>query len=243
MTVTEPLAPSRDDLAAMSPEEFVDLIRAELSKPGQGMLNHPVVLDMEAGTATRDQLKLWTEQFYLHISKMLPWIGLMFTNCPYEEVRATLVKNLAEECLGTFTNTAAHPELLLRYAEALGDDAARIREAEQLPAGRRLTDYFEFMGRCREWYVPLAAIGIGLESFVPETFRRIVDANKANYGMSDDDLVFWTMHIIADEEHGDEGIEIVSEWVTDAEGRRHVYDCTIETGRLFHDLWMVYSQA
>lgn len=243
MTMTESLAPSADELAAMTPEQFVELIRSELSKPGQGMLNHPVVLEMEAGTATTAQLKLWTEQFYLHISKMLPWIGLMFTNCPHEEVRTTLVKNLAEECLGNFTNTAAHPDLLLRYAEALGDDPDRIRAAEQLPAGRRLTDYFEFMGRCREWYVPLAAIGIGLESFVPETFTRIVEANKANYSMTDEQLIFWTMHILADEEHGDEGIEIVSEWVTDAEGRRNVYDCTIETGRLFHDLWMIYADA
>jgi hypothetical protein len=61
--------------------------------------------------------------------------------------------------------------------------------------------------------------------------------------MTDDDLIFYTMHILADEEHGDEGIEIVSEYVTDPVGRKQVFDCTVETGRMFFDLWNVYKLA
>ena len=200
------------DLEEMSPASFVELIRSECSKPGYGMKNHPIVEEMEAGTITIPQLQLFTEQFYLHISKMLPWIGAIYVRCPHEEVRTSLVKNLAEECTGYQTQTDAHPDLLLKFADALNADTDKIKQSEQLPDGRRLTEYFEFMGLCREWFVPLSAIGIGLESFVPETFTRIVNALKDNYGMSDDDLIFWTMHIIADEDHGDEGIELVSEY-------------------------------
>ena len=64
-----------DELAEMTPEEFVNQIRHECMKPGRGMHNHPLVLGLEAGTVTIPQLQLFTEQFYLHISKMLPWIG------------------------------------------------------------------------------------------------------------------------------------------------------------------------
>ena len=235
------LAPATADLAEMTPEAFVGLLREECAKPGRGMADHPVVAAMEAGTVTVPQLQRFTEQFYLHISRMLPWIGAIYVRCPHEEVRTTLVKNLAEECTGYQTQTDAHPTLLLRFAEALGDDPDRVRAAEQLPAGRRLTDYFEFMGMCREWYVPLSAIGIGLESFVPDTFTRIVAAMKANYGMTDDDLIFWTMHIIADADHGDEGIELVSQYALTGEARKAVFDCTVETSRLFHDMWMLYD--
>lgn len=242
MTVTD-LARTKDDLGAMTPEEFVATLRSECAKPGHGMQDHPIVHGMESGTVTIPQLQLFTEQFYLHISRMLPWIGAIYVRCPHEEVRTSLVKNLAEECTGYQTQTDAHPELLLRFAEALGSDTAAIRAAEQRTEGRRLTDYFEFMGLCREWYVPLSAIGIGLESFVPDTFTRIVAALKANYDMTDDDLIFWTMHIIADEEHGDEGIEMVSNYALTAEARKNVFDCTVETSRLFHDMWMLYEQA
>lgn len=236
MTLLE-TAPSLERLADMTPEEFVELLRSELKKPGGGMHDHPIVLEMEDGTLAVEQQVLFCEQFYLHISRMLPWIGAIYVNCPYEDVRTTLVKNLAEECMGIETKTKAHPELLLEWGAALGGDIEEMRAAKQLPAGRRLTEYFEFMGLCREWYVPLSAIGIGLESFVPDTFTRIVAAQKKNYEMSEEDLIFWTTHIIADAEHGDEGIELVSAYATEPHERDAVYHCTIETGRLFYDLW------
>lgn len=243
MTMTESTIPplGTDELAAMSPEEFVAQIRARCCQPGHGMMDHPVVAGIEAGTVTLPQLRLFTEQFYLHIRNMLPWIGEMYVNCPFEDVRLTLVKNLAEECLGTFSGTKGHPDLLLDFAAAIGADVEAMRAGEQLPVGRRLTEYFEFMARCRPWFVPLAAIGIGLESFVPVTFRRLVDAFQHSYGLSDEAVRFWSMHILADSEHGDEGIEIVSRHVVDPAARRYVFDGTVETARLYYDLWNVFT--
>ena len=242
MTLTD-ATPTRAELAEMAPAEFVALIRSACVEPGHGMQDHPIVNAMEAGTATIAQLRLFTEQFYLHITRMLPWIGAIYVRCPHEDVRTALVKNLAEECTGYQTGTDAHPALLLKFAEALGSDVGALINKDQVTEGRRLTEYFEFMGLCREWYVPLSAIGIGLESFVPDTFTRIVEAMKTNYGMTDDQLIFWTMHITADEEHGDEGIQMVSDHALTADARKHVFDCTIETSRLFYDMWNIYQGA
>ena len=44
-------------------------------------------------------------------------------------------------------------------------------------------------------------------------------------------------------EHGDEGIELVSEYALSSDARKQVFDCTVETSRLFHDLWNVYKAA
>ena len=71
-------SPTTDDLTAMSPAQFVELLREQLRQSGGGMHNHPIIEAMEAGTATKEQLALFGAQFYLHISKMLPWIGLMY---------------------------------------------------------------------------------------------------------------------------------------------------------------------
>jgi pyrroloquinoline-quinone synthase len=234
---------TKDDLASMSPEEFVDKIRDELKKPEAGMHDHPFVKALEAGTATIPQILLFCEQFYLHISRMLPWIGAIYVRCPHEEVRTALVKNLAEECTGYITETGPHPELLLDFAESLGADRNAMINAEQMTEGRRVTEYFEFMGLCREWYVPLSAIGIGLETFTPETFTRMVAAFKKNYGCTDEQLIFWTMHIMADQDHGDEGIELVSDWAISGESRKAVFDCTVETSRLFYDMWDLYERV
>lgn len=228
---------SAGELAGLTPAEFVAGLRAACCRPGRGMAGHPLVLAVEAGTATLPQLRLVTEQFYLHIRNMLPFIGQIYVTCPYEEVRTTLVKNLAEECLGVFSKTKAHPDLLLDFAAAIGLDPAAVRAAGQLRAGRRLTEHFEFMANCRPWYVPLAAIGIGLESFVPETFTRLVAAFRANYGLSEQQVEFWSMHIMADSEHGDEGIELVSAHAESGEARQYVVDNTVETAARYYELW------
>jgi pyrroloquinoline-quinone synthase len=243
MTITIQRQPSLEELGAMTPSEFVELLRTTCSQPGRGMADHPVVIAVENGTATLPQIQLFTEQFYLHIRNMLPWIGQIYVRCPYEDVRLTLVKNLAEECLGTFTGTKAHPELLLEFGEAIGLDVEATRAKEQLPVGRRVTEYFEFMSNCRPWYVALAAIGIGLESFVPDTFTRLVEGFKRNYQLTDEQLVFWTMHILADQEHGDEGIEIVSDYATTPEARRFVFECTVETSERYFELWNIFQSV
>ena len=84
MAITD-LSPGRQELAELTPAEFVGLIRAECAKPGHGMQDHPIVEAMEAGTVTIPQLRLFTEQFYLHISKMLPWIGAIYVRGLTEE--------------------------------------------------------------------------------------------------------------------------------------------------------------
>lgn len=231
---------SQERLGALTPGEFVALLREECGQPGRGMANHPVLSALEAGSVTLPQLRLFTEQWYLHNRNMLPWIGQIYVTCPHENVRATLAKNLAEECLGAFTGTKAHPELMLDFAAFIGMDVEQTRNKEQLPDSRRVTEYFEFMAKCRPWYVPLAAIGIGLETFVPEALTRMRAALKANYGIPDDKLVFWTMHITTDIEHGDEGTEMVAKYAVTPQARKQVYDATIETSVLYFGLWNMF---
>lgn len=234
---------SDEELATMSPEAFVGALRDAIRENGYAMSDHPLVAELEAGTATLPQLRFWTEQFYLHIRNMLPWIGEIFVNCPHEDVRAALVKNLAEEVLGSWYAGKSHPDLLLDFAAAIGADPEQVRDAKQVPTSRLVTDYFEFMATRRPWFVALAAIGIGLESFVPEAFTRIVEAFKKNYALNDDQLKFWSIHILADEEHGDEGIELVEKYARTAEDRKYVFDCTLETARLYYDMWALYKAA
>lgn len=228
-----------DELGAMSAEGFVTKLRDEIRARGHAMDDYPLVTGLEDGSIDLKDLHLWVEQFYLHIRNMLPWIGEIYVKCPHEDVRTSLVKNLAEEVLGTWYAGKSHPDLLLDFAEAIGADTDAIRAGTQIPVSRVLTDYFEFMANRRPWFVALSAIGIGLESFVPAAFTKMVTALKSNYGMTDDQVKFWSIHIIADEEHGDEGIELVEKYALTPEDRKHVFDCTLETVRLYHELWQL----
>ena len=232
---------TEEQLGAMSPAEFVGTLRSYISQPGRGMIDHPVVSAIENGTMMLPQMKLFVEQFYLHVRNMLPSIGEMYAKCPEEDARNVLVKNLAEECLGVFTKTKGHPDLLLDFGAAIGMDIPATKLRTQVPESKRLTNYFEFMANCRPWFVPVSAICLGLESVVPPTFTRIADGLRKHYGMKEDQIVFWTLHIVADVEHGDEGIDLVSRYALTPEARRLVFEGTVETSRLYYDLWNVWQ--
>jgi hypothetical protein len=51
------------------------------------------------------------------------------------------------------------------------------------------------------------------------------------------------MHIKADEEHGDEAIDLVARHVHTPEDRAAVYTCTLETAERFYALWDLYRTA
>ena len=60
--------------------------------------------------------------------------------------------------------------------------------------------------------------------------RRLLDID----GMTDEQVIFWQMHILADQDHGDEGIEMVSNYAITGEQRKAVFDCTIPI-----DIWLI----
>ena len=78
---------------------------------------------------------------------------------------------------------------------------------------------------------------------MPDTFTRMVAALKKNYGIKDDKLVFFTMHIMADQEHGDEGIEMVAKYAVTPLARKQVFDATVETSALYYKAWNIFTLA
>ncbi len=232
-----------DELADLTPADFVALLRGLCALPGRGYLDHPLVRKIEAGTATLPQLRLFVEQFYLHTRNMMPAFGHMSSVCPFEDARNTLIKNLAEEAYGAVSGTKGHPDLLLDFGAAIGVDPVATKQKRQLRPSRKVTDYYEFMSFCRPWYVPVAAIGAVMEASTPDTFGRMADGFRKNYGLKDEQLLFWTMHVEADKEHGDEGVEIVERYVTTPEARAQVLECGVENAENWYGMFDIHRMA
>jgi pyrroloquinoline-quinone synthase len=230
-------------LAAMSPAEYVKELRAICSKPGRGLTNHPFITAIESGTMTLPQLQFFAEQKYLHVRNMMPFFGQMACTCPHVEARTTLIKNLAEESFGAMSKTKGHPEHFLDFCAALGMDTDAVQKKRQIGASLKLTTYYEFMSNCRPWFVPVAAIGAVMEAAVPDAFTRIAAGLKKNYGLKDNQIEFWTMHVEADKDHGDEGEELVHEYVKTPAARAQVFECGVENSEHFYNLMNMYTMV
>ena len=232
-----------DELGQMSPDAYVAKLRAVCGMPGRGYIDHPLVRGIEAGTISMPQLRFWAEQTYLHIRNMMPAFGTMAMKCPHIGPRTTLIKNLAEECFGAISGLKGHPEMMLDVCIAFGMDPAEVQTRRQLRPSRKVTDYYEFMANCRPWYVPVAAIGAVMEAATPDTFGRMADGLKKNYGLNDQQVLFFTMHVEADQDHGDEAIELVEHYVDTPEARLQVFDCAIENAENWYGLFDCYRMV
>ncbi len=65
----------------------------------------------------------------------------------------------------------------------------------------------------------LSGLLIGLESQVPRIYSKTTPPLLEKYGFSEDEVTFFSIHIVADVEHGEKGFEIVEKYATTDEQR------------------------
>jgi len=63
----------------------------------------------------------------------------------------------------------------------------------------------------------IASILIGLESQVPQIYSKTTPPLLEKYGFTEEEVVFFRLHILADTEHGERGYEIVDEYANTPE--------------------------
>jgi pyrroloquinoline-quinone synthase len=61
----------------------------------------------------------------------------------------------------------------------------------------------------RPFVEALAGMFVGLESQVPQIYSRTTPPLVEKYGFTEDEIVFFRLHIVADEEHGERGFELL----------------------------------
>ena len=163
----------------------------------KSMLRHPFYLAWNEGKLTREMLKDYACQYY-HLEKEFPrMVSAVHTNAPDLEVRQHLLENLVDEEQGEEN----HPELWLRFAEALGASRQEVEQAELLPPTRAAVE--TMMAVCRDGsYQEGMASLYAYESQIPEIARLKIDGLQRFYGMNEPaDYKFFSVHQEADEWH------------------------------------------
>ncbi|HYE73417.1 MAG TPA: iron-containing redox enzyme family protein [Blastocatellia bacterium] len=140
-------------------------------------------------------------------------LAAILSCCDNLDVRQSLLANLLEEEGGVsfkagsglvVDRTRRHSELAARFAQAVGvdiqDDCRLVEQPQWITQKLR--------ERC--WIGPLAYFAVGYELNVPFTFRALLGGLRTHYGFTDDELLFFTEHLDADERHGAEGIAMIT---------------------------------
>ena len=202
MTTTEP-----------SIVEAVDRLIEERS-----LLNHPFYQAWQRGELTMDALRHYAGQYYQHVLAFPQYVSAAHANCPNQDDRRELLENLIEEERGEEN----HPELWLRFGEALGLSREAMTESEALPETAHLVETYREVTNAGSFAQAATALYC-YESQVPEIARQKIAGLRQFYGIDEPRaLQFFTVHIEADEWHAEVGRNFVARYGASAEERAAV---------------------
>lgn len=170
----------------------IDAIIAEKS-----ILKHPFYQRWQAGELTLDELKGYACQYYHHVLAFPRYVSGTHANCDDLADRQELLENLREEEEGPNN----HPELWLRFGEAIGLDRSDMTEVVTLPETEQLDETFTRITKDSGFIAGIAAL-YAYESQVPEVAGTKMEGLKKYYGVnSPDGLRFFVVHHSLDVEH------------------------------------------
>jgi len=162
------------------------------------LLNHPFYQRWMAGTLTFKELQRYVVNYYPHVSAFPTYVSAVHSQCSDLKTRQALLENLIEEERGEEN----HPELWLRFGEALGLTRSDIEETKSLPVARELVETFKKLTR-KGFASGLGAL-YAYESQVPSVAQQKIEGLKKHYGISNaHGLKFFEVHRKADQFHSE----------------------------------------
>ena len=176
---------------------------------------HPFSEAWVSGALSREILGEWTKQHYHYVSHFAQWCGIIFGTCDDDDANHFLVENIAEEEgfleEGGFP-AVKHVKLLLDFGEACGKSRAEIRDAQlngELMSGTLGLQSWCAVQATKPTHQAIAGLLVGLESQVPQIYKRTTPPLVDKYGFTEKEITFFRLHIVADTEHGKRGYDLV----------------------------------
>jgi pyrroloquinoline-quinone synthase len=202
------------------------------------LLNHPFYQSWNAGQLSLSALQEYSKQYYRQVEAFPTYVSAVHANCPLLPIRQQLLENLLEEEHGADN----HPELWLRFAEALGVQRDEVIAAPPLPETTALLHTFRTLTRDRSYLVGMTAL-LAYEAQVPEVAATKIEGLKKFYGVGDTrGLAFFQVHLQADRFHAETARQILRTHLSPDTADEVISACSQALDALWSMLNGVYSR-
>lgn len=197
----------------MTPAQLCDRLDAIIAE--KSVLKHPFYTTWQKGELTLDALRGYACQYYQHVLAFPKYVSGTHANCDDLADRQELLENLCEEEEGPNN----HPELWLRFGEALGLTREEMTNAEPLPETTALDQTYRRITKDAPFVSGIAAL-YAYESQIPEVAGTKMHGLKEFYGITDkQQLKFFIVHKSLDVEHSKVTRNMVARYVDSAEAQ------------------------
>lgn len=175
------------------------------------LLDHPFYAAWSKGELSRTALERYAEQYYHWTLAFPTFLSLTHAQCPDLAARQAILDNLMDEEAGPDN----HPELWMRFCDALGLDRGEVRRTEVLPETREaIAAMREVCGR--EPFVGGLAALYAYEVQQPLVMKTKREGLAQMYGVTTGDD-FFVEHETADIRHSGDERDLITRWAVGAE--------------------------
>lgn len=171
-----------------TPSQFEEKLRDAVME--YSMLKHPFYLAWNEGKLNKSVLAEYARQYYAHVRAFPTYVSGVHSRCDDVSIRQQLLENLIEEERGEEN----HPELWLRFAEALGVAREDVRAAELLPSTKDSVRSLQTLTQSTDYREGLGAL-LAYESQIPKVAQTKREGLKDFYGIEDErSVAFFRVH-------------------------------------------------
>src|SRR3954452_4496120 len=141
----------------LSGAEFVRQLKAEIAASPILRVDHPFVKAVEAGTASREQVREWARQDYKFRAAVPRIAMLRYLACSDPEFARRLYGVVEEETEGLATGSAGHCDMFVEFAESIGIARKDLDTATLAPATAAHLYYVELVIHTLPWFIVMSA--------------------------------------------------------------------------------------
>ena len=171
----------------------------------KSLLKHAFYQAWTMGKLSREDLAHYAKQYYQQESRFPRYVSAVHSNCPELKVRQVLLENLNHEESGPEN----HPELWLRFAEAVGASRESVRQGSGNSRTGSCVKVFEGLCQDKNWAKGLAAL-YAYEAQQPVVAKTKIEGLKKWYGVDGADaLSFFKVHQEVDAWHSESEKQIL----------------------------------
>jgi pyrroloquinoline-quinone synthase len=173
------------------------------------------MIDFAEGRVAKEKLARFAPSYCFQVDNFKRCVAAVYAKAEPRDVRELMLENLLEEH-GEGDPARDHAQLVARFGRALGADLPTPYDLEPIPESREWVERILTVCLEEEFVVGLAALSYGIEART-RTMSFLGSIYRDNYGLGEDELEFFFMHLEADEEHAGRAIELIRKYCTTEE--------------------------
>src|SRR5437763_7216310 len=169
----------------MNQDEFRTALENAIK--GRAATKAPFSVAWASGKLSREHLARWAENHYHYVGPFADYLASIYARMPdeFQDAKDFLLHNMYEEEIGG----DRHTDLLIRFAEACGTTRERVTNPDNMATTTLGLQSWCYAVAAREHFVvATAALVVGLESQVPDIYRKQTPALRAQYGFTDEEI-------------------------------------------------------